>query len=125
MYIFGPRSGLTRKSGRRETRFKRPSRFVYSGNGSACIRSLNCCGRMSLKSSPGGQSFNFSNIGVPSSSTRRSVNFQQVLHILMLILNNVQETSFSNLFYFSIKSFPFLSTYKAQRLLLLFVCLFV
>lgn len=57
LYIFGPRSGVTRSSGNREARFINPFRLVYPGKGNAFSKSLNNSGNISAKSSAGGQSY--------------------------------------------------------------------
>ena len=57
LYIFGPISGVTRSSGNRAARFMNPFRRVYRGNGSAFSKSENRSGKISAKSSAGGQSY--------------------------------------------------------------------
>lgn len=58
MYIFGPMSGVTRSEGNRAARFMNPLRRVYRGKGKAFSKSANKAGKISAKSSEGGQSYN-------------------------------------------------------------------
>ncbi len=57
LYIFGPRSGVTRSSENRDARFINPFRRVNAGKGNAFSKSVNNSGNISAKSSAGGQSY--------------------------------------------------------------------
>lgn len=52
----GPRSGLTKKEGKRAARFSWPSRWVYSGSGRCSVKSAYLSGKASDKSPIGGHS---------------------------------------------------------------------